>query len=316
MKTESNFEFFVHYIFPPLVLIVGLVGNTLGILTLLRKRLVSFPSRFMFCCLFLFDSIYLINMLVNYLEVAFGMMITISSSFSCKIQNYFSYSLATISPMILVFISSERYLEIKHPIKQFMFRKKKIQLIYLSVILFFNVFFYLPFPILVDKFTIKDEVNHYVMCSFINSILVTVLSYMDLINRVIIPFILMLVCSVLLLACLYSQSVFNNKNLVVTSVLLNLTNIILTLPILLNSFLSISDFSFTFTLYIFYSSYAINFYLLILSNSLVRNELLVLLKLKSCNDEDYQIRYLQIQCVSSEFNTDATEITVNSNHAA
>ena len=309
MKTENNLEFLVHYIFPPTVLIFGLVGNLLGIYIMLRRR--HFPSRFMFVNLFIFDSIYLINLLVNYLEVSFGVTITISSSMSCKIQNYFSYSLATISPMILAFISCERFFEIKYPVKELSFGKRKIQIIYLGVILFFNILFYLPFPILVDKFSIRDEAHHYVMCSFINSILVTVLSYMDLINRVVVPFLLMLICSVSLLVSLRSNRVLNNRNLVITSVTLNLVNILLTVPILLHSFFSISEFSFTLTLYIFYVSYAINFYILVLTDSLIRSQLLILLKLKTSNDQDYQISYTQIQYIPSELSTEIMEISEN-----
>lgn len=294
MKTEDGFEYFTHYILPPFVLVLGIFGNILGLSILLRKRLAGLPSRNMFCFLLLFDSIYLTNFLINYLEVSFGIVITTTSSITCKIQSYFSYSLATISPMILVFITFERYFEIIYPIT--LIRNKRIQLIYLITILIFNLIFYLPFPILVDKISIKDDLDHYVMCSFFNSAVITiVLSYMDLTNRIIIPFGSLIICSILLIVSIMKSGNqhLNSKDLTKTSIVLNLFNILLALPVLLNSFLNISEFSFTFTLYLFYSSYAINFYIILLTNSLIRNEILVLLKVKPPIEESFQ-RYLQI----------------------
>ena len=46
----------------------------------------------------------------------------------------------------------------------------------------------------------------------------------------------------------------------------------------MNSFFSINEFSFSFTLYVFYVSYAVNFYIILATNSSIRNEFLIMFK--------------------------------------
>jgi hypothetical protein len=276
-----DLEFLVNYLLPPVILSIGMFGNFIGLKLLLHTRFQLMPSRNMFIYLFIFDTIYLLNLLVTYLEITFGVTITILTTITCKLQNYFSYSLASISPMILIFISLQRYFEIKYPNKQLFLTNTHVQLTYLISIIIFNLIFYLPFPILVQKFQIKDEQNHLIICSFISSGLVTFLTYMDLVNRVIFPFILMIILIILLIKSLLFNNNNNNNenhNLIITSIFLNIYNIFLTLPILLNSFFSINEFSFSFTLYVFYISYAVNFYIILATNSSIRNEFLIMFK--------------------------------------
>jgi hypothetical protein len=47
--------------------------------------------------------------------------------------------------MLLVYLTSERLVSIKYPMKVALFRGNKTQLIYFSIILFYNLAFYLPF---------------------------------------------------------------------------------------------------------------------------------------------------------------------------
>jgi hypothetical protein len=310
-----DLEFLVNYLLPPVILSFGMFGNLIGLKLLLHTRFQLMPSRSMFIYLFIFDAIYLLNLLVTYLEVTFGITITILTTITCKLQNYFSYSLASISPMILIFISLQRYFEIKYPNKQLLLTNNRVQLTYLISIIIFNLIFYLPFPILVQKFQIKDEQNQIIICSFISSGLVTFLTYMDLVNRVICPFILMIILIILLIKPLLFNNNNNNNNnnnenhnLIITSIFLNIYNIFLTLPILLNSFFSINEFSFSFTLYVFYVSYAVNFYIILATNSSIRNEFLVMFKCsKPTMTSMNQIIYDRIEANTNSNNHNETD---------
>jgi len=46
--------------------------------------------------------------------------------------------------MLLVYLTFERLVSIKYPMKVALFRGNKTQLIYFSIILFYNLAFYLP----------------------------------------------------------------------------------------------------------------------------------------------------------------------------
>jgi hypothetical protein len=147
METE-NFEYFTHHVLPLVILIVGLFGNSIGLKVLLHNTINSMILKRMYCFLLFFDLIYLTNLLVNYLEASYELTITITSSITCKIHNYFSNTFASISPMILAYISFERFIETKSPNLSEKLRSRKFQFAYLAVILIFNLIFYLPVPIL------------------------------------------------------------------------------------------------------------------------------------------------------------------------
>lgn len=322
MKKDTYFQFFIFFLLPPVILVLGFFGNITGVIVMRSKRLVPMATRRMYSYLFFFDSIYLIHLVINYLELSYGIDITFKSSEACKAHIYLNYSLATISPMILVYISIERYVEIKYPAKRFVMRKNKLQIIYLTVVAGVNLLFYLPFPILIDQNIMIDDENHFIMCSFKDATIDIILSYMDLVNRVILPFVLMIICS-----CLLTYSIFKSRQKVivnyasndnhtfkkdlklsVTSVLLNLIYVLFCLPISINDFANFSEFNFTLTLYIFYMTYAVNFYIVLMFNSLVRREFLILFRLRSAHEQTYVVRYIQID--SSRQSNQLTEINL------
>ncbi len=147
METEK-FEFFTRHIFPLVILSIGLIGNSIGLKVLWHNTINSMILRNIHCFLLFFDLIYLTNLLINYLEASFELKITVISSITCKLHNYFSYAFASISPMILVYIAFERYIETKSQNFRDKLRSGNYQFAYIAVIMVFNLILYLPFPIL------------------------------------------------------------------------------------------------------------------------------------------------------------------------
>lgn len=141
------------------------------------------------------------------------------------------------------------------------------------------------------------------ICSFFETRIIPIFSLLDYLNRIVIPFSLMIVSLFLLIKLLLnSNESQTNKNLTIGSIVLNVANISLTMPIILKSFFSMSGISLAFASWIFYSSYAVNFYIIIFTHPLVLNRFLILFRLRSSTNETIQIRYTHIQHINTESN--------------
>ncbi len=92
----KNFNFFINYIFPLIILVFGLIGNILGFLVILRKRLKSIGPTHIYCYLFASDTAYLVQIVITYLYYAYDVHISVNSSFSCKLWVYLNYALGKV----------------------------------------------------------------------------------------------------------------------------------------------------------------------------------------------------------------------------
>ena len=110
---NAGFEFFIYIILPPLILFFGLFGNIIGLVVLSRKNLTKIGPIHVYRFLLSIDSIYLVLVIKNYLDFGYNIPFNKLSSLICKISSYFDYSLDGISPMLLVYISIDRYLFIR-----------------------------------------------------------------------------------------------------------------------------------------------------------------------------------------------------------
>ena len=63
MLAENNFQMFLFFVLPPLILLIGIFGNVIGLLVLKSKRLNSMATRKMYCYLFIFDTLYLTHLI-------------------------------------------------------------------------------------------------------------------------------------------------------------------------------------------------------------------------------------------------------------
>ena len=287
----ENGKFFIYYIFPMLIYIFGLFGNILGIVVFIKsKNLHKIGPKHIYTFFFLTDSLFLIQLIVNYLSYGWGYDFTILSRYTCKIFWYFNYSFDTFSPYLLVYISVERLVAFKYPRHKLFLRSKRNQIIYLAIVLVYNLILYTPFAIYFDIQTNSNTSS--IICDFMDSNSRQILNYIDTVNRVIIPFILMSICSGLLCISIIriSKRIIenfmpnNNKRFykdiktALSLIFLNLLYIVLTLPISISTYSSFSDFFFVFTFYLLYLSYSVNFYVVFLFNNLFRNEVIYFVK--------------------------------------
>jgi hypothetical protein len=293
MTAFDDFRYFVKYIFPIGILVFGLLGNTLGIIVLCNKDLKNIGPKRTYIYLFLSDSFLLVQIIGTYFELARNLYIGTLSDFSCKLWIYCNYSFATISSYLIVYISVERCISITRPAWKFFLRKNKNQLIWFIIVTIACMLYYLPSGLYYKIVPLSDDGPFTINCFFSDAYAQLFISYMDLIARAILPFILMIICSVTLIYSLFksrlrvvenflaeeNQTIHRELRLAVSSISLNIIYIITQLPLSITMFQTdFSDFYYELTYYIFYLSYAINFYIILATNSLFRSRFLSLFR--------------------------------------
>ena len=294
---SSYIVLFVKYIFPIIILLSGIVGNFFGCVVMWRKQLEKIGPQITYKLLFISDTLYLLQILVPYIQFSFGLSVILESELLCKICNYFNFSLAVISPMLVSFISIDRYISIKYPAKRFSFRTAKTQIIFYLIVVVYNSVYYLPVYFLVELKTVTTNTttNKTSLACQVDSQSHSLIFLMDTLNRVVLPFALMLVSTILLIHEIFksrtrivenflaeeNKTFYHEIRLATTSICLNLIYILLNLPIsLIDLFPSIYNFNrYIYFYYLFYFSYAMNAYILLITNTLFQNEFFILLKI-------------------------------------
>ena len=211
---------------------------------------------------------------------AFNYNPTIFSSIGCKIFYYLAYGMGGLSPWCLVYISFERFIVIKYHAKRFVYKKKKIQIIFLILLVVFNILYHINIFFSFDIVNIDNST----ICNFNNDKNQIIVANMDLANYFLLPFLLMLLFSILLIISIFkSRNTINLNNtagqirqrrkdikISISLLLMNLLFFFLNLPIQIYLFLPFYIDTYTFVVYIFYISYGVNFYILLFTNSLFR----------------------------------------------
>ena len=288
----SQIETLVYLVVPLLVLVLGLVGNVLGFLVVSSKRLALLGPIIILKGLFISDTVYLLQIIMNLVKSAFDLEFVQNNNFTCKTYCYVSFSTAAPSPWILCYFLIDRLLTIKYSKK--ILRNKKVQLAFIFILVSFNLVYYIPMAIFIDiifQNSIQNSTNSsntQGFCIFTDSAAQLVLPIMDSINLVIIPFFIMVSCSLTLGYFLFKanrslksnlsqkehKNFIRNMRLSITSISLNFVFMALNFPLNFNQNISLINNSdnllFYFFLYWFYASYSINFYIFFITNNFFR----------------------------------------------
>ena len=194
--------------FAPIIGLLGLVGNLFGILVISKKKLTKIGPQIIYIALFKFDLINLLLIFQPYSQFAFNNNVIASSSLACKSYWYINYVLGPISPMLNVYISIERYISISIPKNKYFLLKNQIQFIFIIGLTVFNMLLHVPIGIFLDLVILENQT----VCYFIDVYWNDTFGYIDLINRVIIPFILMIIFSILII-----QTIFKTRTRISSS---------------------------------------------------------------------------------------------------
>ena len=282
-QTESCIEYFVFFFLAPLILLIGVFGNTIGFVVFVKRDLIKIGPVFMYKFLFVFDSAALISVSNYYLTEIFHINFVAFTSLSCRLYGYILFSVSSVSPMLLVYIYLERLLSLKYPVESNFLRKQKSQKIYLAVILLINLIIYIQVPFTYDLIASKNIST----CEFIDSKSREISSFINFFNKILIPFSLMIIITAILLyttiksrsnvSALHSLKeirIFKKDvNLVKVTILKCLMIIFSNLPVLIVYFFyKETDFLSALFISFFYICNALNFYILWIFNALFRKE--------------------------------------------
>jgi hypothetical protein len=311
MSFKENFMIFVRYFFPPLIFCIAIIGNTLGCIVISTPKLIKIGPRNIYKYLLIFDTFFILEIIVSYTQNAnFTGYLNQISSLICKLAIFFNRSFSAVSPLLIVYISIDRYISIQSPGKRFYLRKEKIQLFYFIFVIIYNLIYYIPVLIYIDLIETNSTKNNTIIktktCSYRKTEQLMLISVMDATNRVLIPFSLMLASSLLLIYCLFksrtrivenflaeeNKTFYIEIRLATVSISLNLIFLLLNIPYcIVRLFPSFSNQNiFLYSYYLFYFSFAINFYILLLSNSLFRAEFFNLFKKTKKNGENLEMQ--------------------------
>lgn len=286
MFVHTGTEFFLYYIIPQLVFFVGILGNLLGLIASFGKRFQKVGPSYIYRYLFLFDTLYLLTFLKTNLQYSYGIDLSIRSRFVCKTYTYFLNSIASMPPMLLVYISIERFLCLNYPEQNVMLRNYEHQTVYLITIVVFNFLFYSPILYIYD---INETLENIRECSIKKPNSERLPFYMVLTNRIFFPFLFLFISSLLLVYVIVKckkrvPANFTQKEnlnfkrdskLAYTSAVFNLIYICLNLPVVLLYFiLSYSDFVVQITANLIMINYSIKFYLIMILNYQFRKDLI------------------------------------------
>ena len=278
-----NLDTFSANILAPIIIVLGQFGNLFGLLVMSKKKLKKIGPQITYIAIFTFDWISFILIFQPYLLYSFNMNVTLFSSLACKSYWYFTYAFATISPMLNVYISIERFISLAYPSKKHILLKDKIQLAYIITLTLFNLGLYMPIGVYFD---LVDESNQTV-CNFVDEYWLVTYGYLDLINRVIVPSLLMIIFSLLIIKTIFesrnrvsNNSQVNNQTFkkdvrfALLSILLNIFYILFSLPVSILYLFSNYWLNplYVFFSFVYYLAYSANFYLIFSVNSLFRQE--------------------------------------------
>ena len=271
--------------FAPTIIILGVFGNLFGLIVISKKKLNKIGPQIAYIALFISDFFNFVLIFQSYTLIEFNINITSFSNFACKSYWYLNFALGPISPMLNVYISIERYISVAHSSKKHFLLKKQIQFAFIIAVTMYNLILYIPFSIYEYLIVIDYNQTNITLC-YMDPYLNYVYNIIDLVNRVIIPFLLMIIFSILIIYTIFSSRRRISSNNAQTNrsfrrdirfsliiILLNISFIVLSLPVTLLVFVSdywLHNFLFNFFNYIYFLSFCTNFYLMFAVNSFFR----------------------------------------------
>jgi hypothetical protein len=299
MTTYTGFEAFTNNYFPPIIFVIGFIGNAFGMIVLARKQMqAKLYMTHIYMYLLISDMVYLVTQLpLSNIHQSYPSVNPMSdSSWFCKFWFFTDYGLANTSPMILLYISIERFVAVKFPSKRFILRKHTAVVLFTIGITVINLIFYIP--VYLDYFidvTFVNGTNQTVQSCNISGEDNEVISWMFLVFNCIIVYILMIFCTLWLCYTIFqsrsrteaNRNIRKDIRFTLTSISLNVAFIALTFPISISNFATsmFYDSIFQFCNLLFYSSYTVNFYFLFAFNKIIREEVYSFLRINKIKRE-------------------------------
>lgn len=288
MQSKPFYLFFIQVIYPPCLIVTSIVTNILVICVYSRKKFHKLPTRNVWRLISFVDLFSSLQLTKHFLNNTFGFNVYLSSGPMCKILNFLSYS-NSIAAWLLVYISSERFLAIHF--SRISRKLHKFQPFICVGIFLYNVILYSQDLLYIDLFDADNSTECYYLPEYETAYLV--FAWVDLFNASVIPFVLMFILSILLTVYIFASrkkmakrlSIKGSRNYCrdikfsITLIFLNVFFITFTLPITLCFMTDIcgSDLVYSILDDVYYTAFALNFFIYLAVNNVFRNEFRVML---------------------------------------
>ena len=280
-----------------IVIGIGIIGNLLSIVIFSKKTFRN-NSISTYCKALAICELWVIQQLIiNIFILKQNILIYDQNDILCKFVYSFATYMASVQPWIMVAFSLDKLLSMRVSSIRLL-KKKWFQWSVVAGIVLFTAALYIYVPIFIR---IREVFPGYSICDvtsigFFNTHIIVFLFETSLI-----PFIIMVISSILTIRLLIKsrKAVARNEQMTrdrkskdrkyaITSIVYNISFIFLKLPLaifyLLLAYYSIYDANlFTIANFLFYVNMSMDFFIHLLTNSIFRRELLVLLRLAKDN---------------------------------
>jgi hypothetical protein len=250
-------ELFFKYI-SPLILVNGLVGNTLVIVVYRRKAFREKSIAFYSCALAIANTICCIQIVRLIIKYGHNVEFNLHSSMLCKLDYYFIYSVTPISSHLLVVISLDRMISIVYMRYYSVLKTRRFQLIVVTSIALVNLITYAPMVFFhyleINKVNLsvpqmassnKSRFHNFVelearICK-INREHEVIYDWLDMFNSALVPFTLMIAFTLAITLRLYRTrakvcrgyfAASRARDFAFVSIMMNMIFLVLCLPIM------------------------------------------------------------------------------------
>jgi hypothetical protein len=273
------------------ILFFGLVGNIIGLIVFARKSINrKIKTKPIYQAILFIDSVFLFSQVFQDTFDSLDIKLSHMSIVACKLRGYWNFSIGAMSIWYLVFITIERFVQIRfHHFK--LLQQKNFQRLIIMLVIVYNLVAYSPIAIFYNIITDYDSsLNEtYVYCYYENTYEEFIMFTFDTVNATVLPFVIITIFSCLLIYTVISSRIramkmqsSSEKNKLLKDIRVSVSILVINLTIFLSLPLQIANYFFTDLdafLYdvfccIMYSYYCLDAYILYLLNSNFRSEFL------------------------------------------
>ena len=280
MSAEQNLKYFLQEIFPFILVVLGFFSNLFILIVFSKKKLKLVPGKNLLKLIAIIDFLCCLIIVARSSEAN----ILKYSYATCKLGSYVYYSCPTISAWLLGYISIEKLLTIRKPQYKNIFVKKNYQTGVALGILASNAILYSHILLFDDIFSDSNSTNK--KCDIYRTNSYEITSNLHLIDGSILPFLVMLTCSIYLLifisksrkrASMSGQKLLKRRDIQFTlqTLILDVLFIVLNAPLYFVRVIKMNELSLGFHL-LFFSRFTLNFFIYLTFNSLFRREFICL----------------------------------------
>ncbi len=300
----STFKFILDTIIPPILILTGLINNLLVIAVYSRKKFQKLSTKNVWRLLAFVDIISIFQITKYFTKNSFSYNLYLISAFTCKLVSFLSH-IGANSAWLVVYISCQRLCSIiSSGLNKFL---HKFQSLICCIIIAANISFYCQRFIYTDLMYKNSTNLTSLTCTTRPEYIIhmDIFKWIDTVISTIVPFFLMLICSSLLIYTVFksrrrmtatnkSNSTKANRSIArdikfsMTLILLNFVFVIFKLPVILYITLKgdISSVWFSILDDLYYSCFAINFYIYLGVNSIFCDEFLVMFNIRKMKSPD------------------------------